>query len=334
MAIGSGIGSQFGLGAEGSYGTYQAPTRFYEAKSAKVSKVKNTASWDGLAAGRQVMRNDGRVVTTKAATVAVPELVVTTKDMGLILNQVFGGTVTPIVDGATSSFTQTHPLVDVFGKSATLQSGVPLTGGTVIPQSALGCKLDDVEFACGVDSPLLTMNVNFDAKDLTEGQTLAAASYATGRSPFHFGQMQVLTGTTVAGATSADGVRKVTCKIDRKLKTDMFYANNLGLKDQPIQNDFAEITGVISADYKTAAHWADRFRDDTGFSLVLKWVGANIQSTFFQTFELDLPVVFLDGDTPGIDGPDVVQTDFPYRAYFDLTNAPVTCIYRSTDTVL
>jgi hypothetical protein len=260
--------------------------------------------------------------------------VVTTKDMGLILNKIFGGTVTPIVDGATSSFTQTHPLVDVFGKSASIQSGVPLIGGTVIPQTALGAKLDDAEFSCGVDDPLLTVNLNWDAKDVTEAQTLAAASYVTGRSPFHFGQMSVLTGTTVAGATAADGVRKVTCKIDRKLKTDMFYANNLGLKEQPVQNDFAVVTGVITADYKTAAHWADRFRDDTGFSLVLKWVGANIQSTFFQTFELDLPAVFLDGDTPGIDGPDVVQTDFPYRAYFDLTNSPVTCIYRSTDTVL
>jgi len=334
MAIGSGIGSQFGLAPEGTYGTYLAPTRFYEAKSAKVSKVKNTSSWDGLAAGRQVMRNDGRVVTTKAATVAIPELVVTTKDMGLILNQVFGGTVTPIVDGATASFTQTHTLVDVFGKSATLQSGVPLIGGTVIPQSALGCKLDDVEFTCGVDDPLLTLSANWDAKDLTESQTLAAASYATGRTPFHFGQMQVLTGATIGAAVAADGVRKITCKIDRKLKTDMFYANNAGLKEQPVQNDFAEITGVITADYKTAAHWADRFRDDSGFSLVLKWVGANIASTFFQTFELDLPAVFLDGDTPGVDGPDVVQTDFPFRVYYDLTNAPVTCIYRSTDTVL
>ena len=317
MAIGSGIGSQLGLAPESTYGTYVAPTRFYEAKSAKVSKVKNTASWDGLAAGRQVMRQDGRVVTTKAATVAVPELVVTQKDMGLILNQIFGGTVTPIVDGATASFTQTHTLVDPFGKSATIQSGVPQTGGTVVPQSALGAKLDDVEFACEVDG-LLTMNANFDARDVTESQTLAAASYASPRRPFHFGQMAVLAGSSVGAATAAGGVRKVTCKIDRKLKTDMFYANNAGLKDQPVQNDFVEVTGVISADYKTAADWADRFRDDTGFALVLKWVGPLIASTFFETFELDLPAVFLDGDTPGIDG--------PYRVYFDLTNSQVKCI--------
>lgn len=333
MAIGSGIGSQFGIAPESTYGTYAAPTRFYEAKSAKVSKVKNTASWDGLAAGRTVDRFDGRVVTTRAGMVAIPELVVTTKDMGLLLNQVFGGTVTPIIDGATTSFTQTHPLADTFGKMCSAQSGVPLLGGSVIPQTALGCKVDSAEFSCEVDG-LLTVNVDLDAKDVTEAQTLAAASYAAGRTPFHFGQMAVLTGSTVGGATAADGVRKVTCKIDRKMKTDQFYANAAGLKDQPTTNDKVEITGTISADYKTAAHWADRFRDDTGFSLVLRWTGANIASTFFQTFELDLPVVYLDGETPGIDGPDVVQTDFPYRAYYDLTNPAVTCIYRSTDTVL
>ena len=333
MAIGSGIGSQFGIAPESTYGTYVAPTRFYEAKSAKVSKVKNTASWDGLAAGRLVDRFDGRVVTTKAATVSIPELVCTTKDLGLLLNMIMGGTVAPVQDGATTSYTQTHTLVDNFGKTFTAQSGVPLLGGSVIPQSALGCKVDAAEFSCDVDG-LLTVNLDGDARDLTEAQSLAAASYATGRLPFHFGQMNVLTGATVAGATAADGVRKFSLKIDRKMKTDMFYANGGGLKDQPISNDKVEVSGTISADYKTAAMWADRFRDDTSFSLVIRFTGANIASTFFQTLEFDLPVVYLDGETPGIDGPDIVQTDFPFRAYYDMTNPPLSIIYRSTDTAL
>jgi hypothetical protein len=333
MAVGSGIGSQFGIAPEGTYGTYTAPTRFYEAKKAKVGKVKNTKSWDGLAAGRLVDRADGRVVTTKAGTVSIDELVCTTKDMGLLLNMIFGGTVAPVQQGATAAWLQTHDLADTFGKSFTAQSGVPLLGGTVVPQSALGSKVTSAEFSCDVDG-LLTLKLDADARDVTEAQTLAAASYGTGRSPFHFGQMAVKAGSTVAGATVAGGVRKIDLKIDRGLNTGLFYANGAGLKDQPVTGDKVKVTGTISADYKTAADWADRFRDDTQFALVIEFVGANIAGSNNYTLGFDMPAVFLDGDTPGPDGPDVVTTDFPFVAYYDLTNPAITCRYMSTDTAL
>jgi hypothetical protein len=333
MAVGSGIGSQFGIAPEVTYGTYVAPTRFYEATKASVAKVKNTKTWDGLAAGRLVDRSDGRVVTTKAAKVNVDELVATYKDMGLLLNMVFGGTVAPVQQAASIAYLQTHALADTAGKMFTAQSGVPLIGGTVIPQSALGSKVTSAEFECGIDD-LLTVKVEADARDVTEAQTLAAASFAAGRNPFHFGQMLVRTGTTVAGATAADGVRKVSLKVERGLKTDQFYANAAGLKDQPVTNDKVKITGTIVADYRTAAHWADRFRDDTGFAMVVEFVGPIIASTFAFTLGFDLPAVFLDSGTPGIEGPDVVTTDFDFMALFDLTNPAITCRYMSTDTAL
>jgi hypothetical protein len=333
MAVGSGIGSQLGIAPEVTYGTYVAPTRFYETKKASVSKVKNTAVWDGLAAGRLVDRADGRVVTTKAAKVSIDELVCTTKDMGLLLNQIFGGTVTPVAQTSPTALLQTHALVDHFGKTFTAQSGVPLIGGTVVAQSALGSKVSSAEFSCGVDD-LLTVKIDADGRDLTEGQALAAASYATGRVPFHFGQMAVKVGSTVAGAAAIGGVRKVTLKIDRGMKTDQFYANAAGLKEQPTTNEKVKITGTITADYKVAADLADRFRDDAQFSLVWEFVGANIATTFFYTLGFDVPATFLDDGTPEVDGPDVVSTDFNFTAMYDLTNPPITCRYMSTDTTL
>lgn len=335
MAIGSGLGSQFGIAPQSAYITYTAPTRFYEVTKANVGKVKNTASWKGLAAGRFGARSDGRVVTTKAAKVSIDELVVTNKDMGLLLNQIFGGTVTPVAQSAPTALLQTHPLADNFGKSFTAQQGNPLTGGTVVPQSAIGSKVLSAEFACGVDD-LLTVKVEADARDITEAQTIVAASYPTGRRPFHFAQMGVKIGATAVGATAVSGVRKVTCKVDRKLKTDMYYANAAGLKDEPVTNDFVEVSGTLSVDYKVAADFADRFRDDTQFALVWEFVGPNIATTFFETFRLTIPAAFLDGETPGADGPDVIQTDFPYTAYIDIAQTVnmVTCEYMSTDTVL
>jgi len=44
-----------------------------------------------------------------------------------------------------------------------------------------------------------------------------------------------------------------------------------------------------------------------------------------------LPACFFDGDTPELDGPDVVTGAFPFTAQADPTN-PVRIEYVSTDT--
>ena len=335
MAIGSGLGSQFGIAAQSAYNTYLAPTRFYEVGKSSVKKVKNTQSWAGLAAGRLGMRSDGRVVTTNAGTVSIEDLVVTNKDMGLLLNQIFGGTVTPVAQSSPTALLQTHALVDTLGKIFTAQQGNPLTGGTVVPQSGIGSKVTSAEFSCGVGD-LLTVNIDGDSRQVVETQSLAAASYPTLRKPFHFAQMGVKIGATAAGAAAVGGVRKVTCKVDRKLKTDMYYANNAGLKDEPVTNDFVEVSGTISVDYKVAADFADRYKDDTQLALVWEFTGANIATTFFETFRITCNSIFLDTETPNADGPDVITTDFDYVAYVDLVQGSnlATCEYMSTDTVL
>jgi hypothetical protein len=336
VAIGSGLGSQFGIAAQSAYQTYQAPTRFYEVGKSSVKKSKNTADWTGLAAGRLGKRVDGRAQTYQAGALTIEDLVVSDRDMGLLLNQIFGGTVTPVAQTAPTALLQTHTLVDTAGKIFTAQQGNPLTGGSVIAQSGIGAKVTSAEFSCGVGD-LLTVNIDGDIRNVVETQALAAASFATARKPFHFAQMGVKLGTTVAGVAAVGGVRKVTCKIERKLKTDMFYANNAGLKEEPVSNDLVEVSGTISVDYKVAADFADRYRDDTPAALVWEFIGPIIATTFPYTFRLTLPAIYFDTDTPSADGPDVITTDFDYTAYVDLAQtitALALCEYQSTDTVL
>jgi hypothetical protein len=336
MGVGSGIGSQFGMAIESVFGTYVAPTRFLETTKASVKKVKNTTDWDGLAAGRLVDRADGRVVTTKAAVVGIDDLKVTNRDIGLLLRLITGSNPAGTSDGGSPpARTFSFPLVDTAGQFATMQSGVPLIGGTVKPQSALGCKVTSAEFACGIDEDL-TANISLDARDITEAQTLAAASYSTGRRPFHFGQMGIKLGATVGAAAAITGVRKVSLKIDRGLKTDQFYAGGLGLKSEPTTNQKVAVTGTITADYITAADLSDRFTADTQFALIWEFIGPNINVIpTAETLRFTIPAAFLDGDTPEVDGPDVVTTDFPFKAYFDLsTSNPFTIDYISADTTL
>lgn len=331
MSIGSGLAGSFGVAAESVYGTYVAPTRFHEVNKANLKKVKNTVQGGGLAAGRFAQLGSRRVVTTQAGTGSI-EMEVPSKGFGIILNSLFGGTVSPVQQAATIAYLQTHPIADNVGKFLTCQSGIPDTSGVVRPYSFIGSKILAIEFSCGVDE-LLIAKIDFDCRDVTEAQTLAAVSYIAAQRPRHFGEMAVKFGAFGAEA-AVQGIRKVTCKIERSQAVDRFYANNSGLKAEPIMNDYVKVTGSFDADYVDKTVLADKFAADASTSLVWEMVGPNIASTYNETFRIRVPQLFLDGDTPDLDGPGIVSGSWPFTGQFDGTNPFVSAEYMSTDITL
>lgn len=331
MSIGSGLAASLGFSAESTYGTYVAPTRWLESSAPALRKVKNTVQGGAMAAGRYARPATQRNVTSKAGGGTIPMEVYSTK-MGLLFNALMGGTVTPVQQAATTAYLQTHPVGDPFGKMLTIQSGVPDLAGTVRPYTFLGSKILAMEFTCGIDENL-TVSIEVDARDVDEAQTLAAPSYATGVNVFHFAQSTLKLGTFGAEA-SVDGVRKMTVRLSRPQRVDRFYAGNAGLKAQPVINDWIEVSGTIEADYMDKTVFADRFAADSSTALVWEFVGPLIASTFFETFRIKIPKIFLDGDTPSPDGPDVVTGSFPFVGLYDLTNSVASIEYMSTDITL
>ena len=319
MAIGSGLAGSLGLKAEATYGTGVTPDRFLEVNSVSLKKDKNVAQGGGLRAGTFFQPGSRRVVTTSGASGSI-ELEVVNKQMGLLLQAQMGTTVTPVVQGATSAYLQTHTFADTLGKSFTAQVGVPDLTGTVRPYTYSGCKVMGAEFSCGVND-ILTATFDVDAQSVTDATGLAAPSYLTGLSPFHFGQMAVKVGTFGSEA-SVSGVSKVSVKIERNQKADRFYAGANGLKAEPVVAGWQAITGTIDTDFVDKTVFADRFASDSSFSLVWEFVGATIASTFKETFRITLPSCFLDSDTPTLDGPDVVSPSFGFTYQYDGTNLP------------
>jgi hypothetical protein len=335
MAIGSGLAGSAGFAPEVTYGTYVASTRFLECQKVALKKTKQTAMSKGLAAGRSVPLASRRVVTTKAAGGSI-DLEVANKGMGLLFNDLFGGTVTPVQQGATAAYLQSHnlvPTVDNAGKFMSIQAGVPDLSGTVRPYTFLGSKLTALEFSCGVDE-LLMCTATVDSRDVDEGQTLVAPSYSTGTRPFHFGEATVKIGATVGAAAAIQGVRKMSVKVERPQDTGRYYFGNAGLKSEPISNNFVVISGQIDHDFVDKTIFADRFANDGQFSLVWEFIGPLIASTFFETFRITIPALFLDNDPPDVEGPDVVKTSYKFTGLYDNTNNPVLLEYISTDTTL
>lgn len=328
MAIGSGLGAQLGISAESSYGTFVAPSKFLEFTKESLVLKKTTAQSMGIAAGRLLPLSARRVLTRKEVQGSL-EMEVANKGMGVILQQLMGTSVTPVQQGVTTAYLQSHILASVAGKSLTIQKGVPLTSGTVTDKTLVGCKITSGEFSCGVGE-MLTASFEIDGKDCDETQTLAAASYSN-MSPFHFGQMALKTGT-YSSETALDGIRKVSCKIERPQDVERFYANQSALKKEPIENDQVKITGSLETDY-TGTTLDDLHTSDGATSFVWEFVGPLIASTYYETFRITLPAIRLDEGPPAVDGFGVIKPTFTFTGLYDGTNQPK-IEYISTDVAL
>ncbi|MFG2589050.1 phage tail tube protein [Streptomyces sp. NPDC048438] len=328
MAIGSGLGAQIGIAPETTYGTYVAPTKFVELTKESLQLKKTTATSQGIAANRLLAPAARRVVTQRAAAGSL-EMEVTNKAMGSILQALMGTSVTPAQQAATSAYLQTHILADTFGKSLTIQKGVPLTTGTVTRKNFLGCKIISAEFACEVGG-MLTVSIEIDSKDCEETSVLAVATYPL-MAPFNFAQMSLKTGT-YASEVARNGVRKVSVKFERPQNTERYYAGANGTKAEPIANDLVKISGSIETDYVDTT-LDDLHTSDGTTALVWDFTGPLIASTHYERFTVKLPAIKIDDAPPTIEGYEVIKPTYAFTGLFDGTNQP-SIEYMSTDIAL
>lgn len=330
MGLGSGLGASLGFAPEVTYGTYVAPTRFLKFLSEDMKKTKDVVQGGGLSAGLLMDEGTRRAVAGESGDGSF-SLNVPTKGFGLLLQHLMGTTVTPVQQGATAAYLQTHTLADNYGKMLTGQVGIPDIPGTARPYTFLGGKVKSAEFSCGVGE-ILNAKFEMDYRQVVESQSLVAPSYASAAAEWNFSQMAVKLGTYGAEA-SVSSVKKMTVNFERPLYTDAKYAGAAGLKAQPVMNGTMKVTGTIEADYVDKALFADRFAADTSTSLVWEFTGALIASTYYNTIRFILPQVFLDGDTPTVGGPEEVSGSYGFTCLFDATNLP-RIEYISTDTTV
>lgn len=334
MAIGSGLGSQFGFSTETIWGTRVAPTKFLRAKSYSANREGGRVQGEGIQAGALGNLGAHYVETTEAGTGSVSFDVQTT-GIGQLLQAITGGTSTCVQQAASTAYLQTHTLADPL-KSLTVQLGVPYRGGTVYCEELAGAKVTSAEFTGSAEGPL-EATLNFDAKKWDNSQTLASASYgaAPALSVFSGKYLNVKTGTFGAETSVPGIVKSVSCSWTNPMDSEDYTAGSTGLKSEQIRNGVAEITGSLSVDWTTTAKTA--FEDlrvaNTSTSLVLEWVGPIIASTYAWTFRITLPGVFFTGDSPAISGRETVVVDYGYEWKYDGTNMPKLELI-STDTTL
>lgn len=315
MAIGSGIGSSFGIATETTFNTGVTVSRFYEFNSESTNYNKNVSVGMGLRAGGLLPRSQRRVVTTFDASGNVV-MDIPTRGFGLILAHAMGSF--PSKVGSSFTFT----LGDVYGKSFTTQVGVPQYGGTVTPKTLTGCKISSWDISAATGS-IATATFNIDAAGLTTATALATPSYSSAGSIFNFAQGAI----TVDGSAVAN-IKDFTLTVDNVLKTDRYNFGAAGAKAEQTINGFRKVTGSVTAEF-TDTTLLTKFLADTAAALSLTFTASGTEA-----LQITLSAVKFDGNAPAVAGPEVIDVEFSFEAYDNGTDAPMTVVYTTPDSSL
>ena len=331
MAIGSGLSSSAGFSPEVTVGTYVAPTRFVRARSSSAQKTATRVQGEGIQSGSFGMSSAQYVETVTGGSGQL-SLDIQSKGMGVLFQTLMGSAITPVQQGATTAYLQTHTLADTFGKSMSVQVGLPQRGGTITPATLVGTKVTQAALTCAVDG-LLQGTFDLDAKSYENTTTLASVSYGTGVNVVHGAQMSVKLGTYGSEA-AVSGVKSVNLTIARPHDTSAYYAGATGVRAEPVLNAATAITGSITVDFINTTDFHARVRDSSSTSLVLTWVGPLIASTYYETFTVTVPtVVWPSPESFNAADRNVLSHSFNFEWRNDGTNLPKVEITSAETTI-
>lgn len=302
MALPSGLAAQVGVAAEATYGTYVAPTRYFEFVSETVDLERERIDSEGIRTGRTVLHRWAQGIQRVTGDV---ELELAAQGFGLIWSHILGGVAT----AGSNPYTHTFTPDTLTGKSLTVQIGKPDIGGTVRSHSYLGCKIAAANLACATNEiARLTLSLYGAHEDTA--QSLGVASYNASLSPF------VFTHGSVSLAGSGYDVKSLDLTIDNGLATDRHFIRTTTPErpKEPLQNALREVTGTIVSDYVDLTAY-NRFVNGTEAALVLTF---NAGASSILTITMN---VRFDGSTPNVAGRDLLEQELPFKAVSGTSDA-------------
>lgn len=305
---------QLGLAEESTYGTPVAVTRFYEFLSESLDYRKNVAGSGGMAPGRRMRRGSARRITRRDAGGSI-QMEVAEDTFGVWFKHILGGANTT----GAGPYTHTFTPGTLWGKSLTIQKGVEKLDGTVEPFTLHGCKIPAAEFSIDQDG-VLQLEVDIDAEEMESTTGLATASY-TDPALYHYAQ-----GTIKKNTVALANVLTVpSLRIANNFVTDRYHLGNSGLKAQPKNVPYDEITGRLTVEFDDPADVYDLYTADTGFELELEFVSGT------KSLTITIADTYFTGDTPKVGSTDIVQLSAGFEAADPDSGDAITIVYISDD---
>lgn len=327
--LSSGLGATLGVATEVNYGEAVATgLRGFEFDSSTLKADKQTRQGKGMRGGRLLPNNNRRVVVARQAGGDI-EMDLATRGLGIWLRPCLGASAIAQI-GASTAFEQLHTLGDLRSRSLTIQLGVPDGNGNLHPFTYPGAKVTDWEI--GVDDrDIAKLKMSIDARDEDTVIAYSAPDYTQSDAAhvLHFAGAELL----VAGDTVLDNLR-FTVKGTNGLKTDRFKTGAAGLKDEPVDNDWRQVTVEGDEEFLDMATWVNRHYTDEAFALIARFTGQSLGSGNSELLEVQLPTCRLNEANPTVEGPDMVEHGVTIEALDSGAGTPVTVRYVSLDTAI
>ena len=329
MAIGSGLSSQIGGKKETTYGTRAVPDAFFEFESEGGVRQQKYLESRQLRAGRFYQSGSRRITTTRDAQVSI-QGEVPSKGMGFFLDLLHGNAVTPVQQGATTAYLQTHNLTGDPNKSATIQVGKPDTGGTVRPFDYLGCMVTQAQINCAVDD-WLKFNLTMDANDENTAQTLATASYPSSLEGFHFQQATITVNGVVQNLTTGSLPRSMSLDLGLPRAVERYGLRSTALKAKPILNAYTPGNGSIGYEFTDMTQYG-LYTAGTKVPVIFDFTSSSLAGAGFPyRITITIAQAQFTGTTPVVTGPDILSYDAPFEILDNGTDPPVKVEVISTD---
>jgi hypothetical protein len=319
MAIGLDV--KIGAAKETTFGTRVTPSRFFEITEDGLDYEVNHYLSQGLGGG--IWRRK-RVQTTARGTGTLP-MEVPTAGFGFWLDLLHNETVTPVQQGATAAYLQTHSLASTPAKSATIQIQRPPTvGSTLLSFDYLGCMCTEMEFSWSADGVLMVTPTLVMREQKTD-QTLATPTPPAGSGLFSFKGGSV----SIGGSSVADITGDGSVKVGYPMRDDAYALGSSGLIMKPLPNERPTGTGQFTADFTDITHY-NRVLNDTIADVVVKFEGVTIAGAYKETLEITIPDCGFNGSAPQVKGAGPVSQEVQFENASATADVP-SIKYISTD---
>ena len=340
---GSGLGASFGTGVEtpGSYGTEATIGRWNDVDSAELKRNPVYVEGMGIHPRYLVRDKSERVLTNQDAGGSV-KMSFYHSGMLQLISSLMGclGTA-PSQQASSAAYTQTAAFADTWEQSFSIQQGIPDVSQTVHNWLTLGCKVTSGEFTCAAGQALQS-TFTIDAQDRYESaDDITAVTLDSANAFFTYADMSIKIGA-YGSEVAVDGCSKWTSSIKRQHADKRFNIGNFttnpslvyGVKDEPVDNGLAAITGTLETEYLSDSLYENYFLTEAEFSLIVTFTSVALADTGYPfSVEFAFPSNYFTGEDPTVAGMDIVKPSMPFTTYYDESHAPATITIVTTDTV-
>lgn len=218
-----------------------------------------------------------------------------------------GDAPTSAAQGGTAAYLHTYEYnvaaakMNLAAANFTIQTGVPMLGGTVEPFTFSGCKCLGFEVSCESDG-FAQVTFNIDAQNSAHDVDLAAPTYPATHVPFSWRSETVV---KRAGSALA-GVRSAKFSVEHGLTTDRRLWDATGKRAEPKLNGDPSATLELEIEPSDLSLTFDDWATNTTRAWIMEFVGGVAASTYDYTFRVTIPSGFIQGEPPTVSGEELL----------------------------